>query len=147
MSAPFTAALVGDDGEKPWARGRALAQLVQLAPRFEGRLLHGVLRLVGVAQDRQGGAIARFQVRANQGIEVCADSFRTTHRQLLHNTLVNRDAGGSGLVSELLWEDLQARFSPPAQRGGDLANARLPAKRGGDLDQYAPPRQAGRGFG
>jgi hypothetical protein len=57
------------------------------------------VRLVRVAQDREGDAVAVFEVRADQGVEVRPDCMRATQSHLLHFTLVNRDAGKPSLVS------------------------------------------------
>lgn len=63
------------------------------------RLLHGILRLDRVLKDRQGGAVAGFQVRPDQGVEVRLARLRPTHRQILQLTLVNKDARGGNFVS------------------------------------------------
>jgi hypothetical protein len=72
---------------------------VQLAPRFERRFLHGVVRFVRVLKDREGGPVAGFEVRADQGVEAHAVCCGPTHCQIAQINLINKDAREAGLVS------------------------------------------------
>src|SRR6266481_3190326 len=60
------AALVGHDAEKPRPEARAFTQVAQPAPRLEGSLLDGVLRLVGIVEQSQSESKSHVVLRSQE---------------------------------------------------------------------------------